>query len=171
MLDVGCGEGYWLDCVCQRRSLGECIGVELAENRFEWAHGVFPNLDVRQGSITNLNFPDRTVDAVNCFKVLGYVPDWPHALEELIRLARHMVLITVPYRERIRHELCIHCLRPTPEAGHLHSFARSSFAEFTRHYPLKIVRFTSTRGDWLHRSYYRLVREFAWYVVLITVER
>jgi ubiquinone/menaquinone biosynthesis C-methylase UbiE len=169
ILDAGCGEGFWLDYVWQKRKPQRCAGIEIAENRADKARERFPHLDIRAGDITRLPFPDRSFAAVTCFEVLEHMPDWKPAVEEVLRVARNKVLITVPV-SRVSYEICIHCHKPTPKAGHLHSFSPGSFADVAARFPTSFVRLPSTWGGPMHRAYYRLFRVYRWLAVLIRVD-
>jgi hypothetical protein len=55
-------------------------------------------------------------------------------LDEMWRVVRPggRVLISTPYRERIRYVLCIHCNQPTPIHAHLNSFDEHRLASYLR---------------------------------------
>jgi hypothetical protein len=57
-----------------------------------------PNLTFRQGTITDLPFPDRSFPLVSCIDVLEYLSleDRDKAIGELVRVASHGVLIACP---------------------------------------------------------------------------
>lgn len=69
-------------------------------------------------------------------------------LYHLLRISRKRVIITVPYDEKLKWVLCVHCARYTPKSGHLHAFneekirhwidSRSESAQIT-----KLTRFGS----------------------------
>ncbi len=171
ILDAGCAEGYWLEYLFKRVPAAKCVGIELAANRAERAKSRLPDLDVMQGDVTNLPFPDNSFDLVTCMEVLEHVPDWHAVLNELIRVARKTVLITVPYRQKLGYEICIHCHKPTPKAGHLHSFDEKSFTEVSTNYPLRFRRIVPIGHDLMHRLYYWLFRKYVWLAVVIQVSK
>lgn len=170
VLDVGCGEGYWLEYMSKRVPKVEGAGIELAANRAERARNRLPHFNIIQGSATELPFPDNSFDLVTCLEVLEHVPDWHAVMKELIRVSRKTVLVTVPYRQAVSYEICVHCHKQTPKAGHLHSFDEKSFADLLTKYPLRfrpIVLLWS--NDLVRRLYYRLSRLYTWLAVAIEV--
>jgi ubiquinone/menaquinone biosynthesis C-methylase UbiE len=82
-------------------------------------------LDFRNGKLTS--FGDRTFDNVVCTEVLEHVPNQIDAISELCRVAKHTVIITVPFREKIQTVCCVHCADYTPYSGHLHAYDLNSF--------------------------------------------
>ena len=169
LLDVGCGEGYWLDFLCRRYGEGQTLrGYEYAGNRVVAARERFPHLDLREGSIFELPEEDDTYDVVTCLEVLEHVPDWQTGFEELLRIAKKKVLICVPCREKIKSTMCIHCHKMTPYSGHLHSFCESTFKPWQDRYE---IRFGYISGKWgVFSKYIDLLRgHIRWMVVDVTL--
>jgi SAM-dependent methyltransferase len=62
VLDLGCGPGHWTSYL---DSLGtDVIGVDLVPEFIVHAREACPGLDIRQGSMTELDFPDQSVAGV-----------------------------------------------------------------------------------------------------------
>jgi len=62
VLDLGCGPGHWTAFL---HSLGaDVIGVDLVPEFIAHAQATHPGLDVRQGSMTELDLPDHSVAGV-----------------------------------------------------------------------------------------------------------
>lgn len=72
----------------------------------------------------NLPYHDNTVDLLIMSEVLEHLHDPQRALSELQRVLKKggKAVISVPYKEKISYQLCIHCNRLTPTHAHLHSF-------------------------------------------------
>ena len=77
-----------------------------------------------QGDITKLDFPDRSFDVVFCTEVLEHVPALDQACREIMRVAKHAIVIGVPYKQdtRIARTTCQQCGRIAPPWGHVNSF-------------------------------------------------
>lgn len=168
LLDIGCAEGYWLDFL--GRTYGNQMilrGYEYASNRVEKAKTRFPHLDIQQGSIFELPEADGSYDVVTCMEVIEHLAEWRSGVEELLRVARKTVIIGVPYREKIKETMCIHCHQKTPHAGHLHTFDESSFDPWRDRYQ---VRFSYLSGKRSFVSQYldRLRRHTRWLLVRIS---
>jgi SAM-dependent methyltransferase len=131
VLDVGAYFGHFMRMAMAEGR--EVAGTEVNEPRRQFVNGLLGRelvrLDFRNGRLNRCD-ADEFDNAV-CMEVLEHVPDHEGAVAELCRVARRRVLITVPYRERIKTFPCIHCGNFTPQSGHLHSYDAGTFAGLT----------------------------------------
>jgi ubiquinone/menaquinone biosynthesis C-methylase UbiE len=84
VLEVGCGTGLVLERIA--RFARQATGVDLSPGMLERARS--RGLEVREGSATELPFPDASFDVTCAFKVLAHVPDVRRAIEEMARVTR-----------------------------------------------------------------------------------
>lgn len=170
LVDVGCGEAHWLEWLKTHHTMSNLVGVEVAENRAKAAQKRYPSLDIRAGNVFEMNL-EGSFEIVTCLEVIEHLEDWKDAVRNLLKIATRKVIITVPYREQIPEEICIHCHKPTPRYGHLHSFDESSFDEFKQDYPVTTdVIWGEDEGLWLRHAYYRTVAPPSWMVAVIHVD-
>ena len=106
----------------------------------------YPDLDLVAGDVYHLSFGQRTFDGIILSEVLEHLAHPEQALKNLqvILKQKGWLLISVPYCEKIRQTLCIHCNRLTPVDAHLHSFDEISLhrlAERTGFAPVRSLRF------------------------------
>jgi len=122
VLDVGGAEGY--KAYLARELLGvDVLLSDLSEEACMRGRDLF-RLDSATADIHSLPFRDGSVDAVLCSETLEHVTDWQKALDEILRVARKAVVITVPYES----EALIERLKETKESHtHIHSFTPKSF--------------------------------------------
>jgi len=80
VLDVGCGSGYFLHRL-REYGAGECVGIDLMEDRIAVGRQRYPTLDLRVGSATELPYGDRAFDLVTQFTCLSSI------LQDDVRLA------------------------------------------------------------------------------------
>lgn len=125
ILDAGARDGY--------------ISLKLAENDLSVTalDLVKPQIDHAnvlsvKGDITHLEFPDHSFDTVLCTEVLEHIPP-PHlysACRELQRVAKHSVLIGVPYKQdiRIARTTCYSCGKKNPPWSHVNRFTKRRLA-------------------------------------------
>jgi SAM-dependent methyltransferase len=84
VLECGCGTGLLLESIA--RFAKSARGLDLSRGMLERARA--RGLDVEEGSITRLPFPDAAFDVVCSFKVLAHVPEVGRALSEMVRVTR-----------------------------------------------------------------------------------
>jgi SAM-dependent methyltransferase len=126
VLEVGCGQGRTLRLLAAPGR--QVVGIDISAAHLLKAGEAGCNLDLVQGDAGKLPLTDAAFEAVLAAEVLEHVPDWQQALEELFRVARPRVVVTVPYRQRLKAFRCPHCHTRLPLYGHLHSFSPGSFA-------------------------------------------
>lgn len=118
-LDIGARDGYLSIRLCNQ--FNSVTALDLEKPQID-----HPHVKSVQGDITNLQFDDNTFDLVLCAEVLEHIP--PDSLQkactEISRIARHAVLIGVPYRQDLRYgrTTCQSCGRQNPPYGHVNAF-------------------------------------------------
>lgn len=129
LVDVGCGNGLFLNWLAQSEA-----------GRFERMVGVDRSLaalsHVKAGKcrarIDALPFGDGSFHIVTCMEVLEHLPVdvFPRALRELSRVARHYVLVSVPYRQDLDASLstCPSCRARFNADFHVRSFNESAMS-------------------------------------------
>ena len=131
ILDCGCDRGHWLNYVLQRRSLEKHLGLDISEGRIAEAKSLYPDLNVRVEYLEKSEENEAAFDVVTALEVIEHIPGWEEVLSSLLTWARKRVIVTVPYRQKIAEHICIHCGKPTPAGGHLHSFSEETFPEYS----------------------------------------
>jgi 2-polyprenyl-3-methyl-5-hydroxy-6-metoxy-1,4-benzoquinol methylase len=96
LLDVGCGEGVLTEQWAER--FERVVGVDLEHPalRREWKRRARPSLEFRAAEATSLPFAADEFDVVCAIEVLEHVPDPAAALEEMARVARRHLIVSVP---------------------------------------------------------------------------
>jgi 2-polyprenyl-3-methyl-5-hydroxy-6-metoxy-1,4-benzoquinol methylase len=139
ILDVGCGEGVLTHKWAQRLGDRRVVGIDLEDPLLEaeQAKRRAPNLEYRVMKAEKLPFADGEFDLASAIEVLEHVPDPGHTLEEMARVARRWLLVSVP-REPLWRALnmargaYLKDLGNTP--GHLNHWSKRSFVSLlSRH--------------------------------------
>lgn len=100
ILDVGCGQGGWLNTIADIRGSADGLhGIDISPERLEVAKRMNPGIAYSRGDMRDLAFPDESFDLVMTFASLMFLPDEKEfviALTEMSRVLRtggHLLLL------------------------------------------------------------------------------
>lgn len=96
VLDVGCGEGITLRKLEELGIGKQNVGVDYSEDAIKIGKLHHPDLDIRIGNIYDLAFENNSFDAVICTEVLEHLEDPSKAVDELKRVTKKYIIISVP---------------------------------------------------------------------------
>lgn len=96
LLDVGCGEGFIDEIILEKLPKIKLIGVDVSGSVLSKAKKRNPKGNYLKAALPNLPFSDNNFDLVICLEVLEHLPYYAKALEELIRLSKKKLIISVP---------------------------------------------------------------------------
>ena len=108
-----------------------------------------PGMVTVAGDVTRLDFPDNAFDCIFCTEVLEHVPEVEKACREIMRVARHEVVIGVPFKQDIRlgRTTCGACGKVSPPWGHVNSFDEKRLLDLFAGLRLISKSFVGTDGD------------------------
>lgn len=117
VLDIGARDGYYSRLLTEH--FAEVTALDLERPSFE-----FTGVVTVAGDATKLDFDDNSFDCVFCAEVLEHIPNVQKACSEIARVARHEIIIGVPFRQDIRlgRATCRSCGKINPPWGHVNSF-------------------------------------------------
>jgi SAM-dependent methyltransferase len=90
LMDVGCGQGLAFQLLEKHFAPRAIVGVDvdprMVEEARKAADGCKVPVEVRTGSVTKLELPDESVDAILCHQLIHHVANQQGALRELYRV-------------------------------------------------------------------------------------
>jgi ubiquinone/menaquinone biosynthesis C-methylase UbiE len=123
VLDVGCGNGIFTNLAEPGRWKA---GVDLS--RVALAQVTAPHL---QADALHLPVSDHRFDAAVSMEMLEHIPvrEYETTLNELLRVTRRYILITVPYNEKLEHNhvVCPVCRGVFHPYHHVRQFQQAAF--------------------------------------------
>jgi len=124
VLDAGAKDGHFSRLMAGRYRHVTAIDLERPSFRI-------PGVPALQADICRLPFADASFDFVFCAEVIEHIPDVAQACRELARVARHELLIGVPFQQdtRLFRTTCSACGRHNPGWGHVQSFTEQRLRE------------------------------------------
>ena len=139
VLDVGCGEGVLTERWAQRLGTGRVVGLDLEDPglRAQWSRRERGNLQFVAGEATALPFDRAEFGLVAAIESLEHLPEPRRMLEEMARVSRGHLLVSVP-REPIWRGLnllrgaYLGRLGNTP--GHVNHWSRRGLLELLGEY-------------------------------------
>jgi hypothetical protein len=119
VLEIGARDGYMSKIISRFFDSTTVLDIE-KPNFFD------ENIVKVQGDVTNLEFMDNSFDVVLCSEVLEHIPYefLKKACSEISRVAKHEVVIGVPYEQdlRVGRTICSSCDKKNPPWGHVNVF-------------------------------------------------
>lgn len=170
ILDAGCGNGVFTNLENTNKRI---FGLD--RSRSALLHVKTARV---QATLSAIPFPDHRFDAVVCMETLEHIPlpDYQQVLAEISRAARDYLLITVPYRENLRHSsvICPQCRLEFHPYYHMRSYDRQQISNlfsaaggFSLNSAQAIcpVEFRRFAGLWnlIRRYYHHQGANFPWY--------
>src|SRR6266542_3057647 len=156
ILDVGCGDGRLLRHL---PATTRVVGVDCATTSLGRLDGQGVCADAQR-----LPFVDRAFDLSLCCEVLEHLPPLMLAsvVQELARVSRRYVLVTVPYKESLSRLFlrCSNCGHIFHIWGHLHSFSRRGLDSLFPDFPLAGRRYCGQRAPYHASLITRLNQRF-----------
>ncbi len=139
VLDIGARDGYFSRLLTEY--FDEVTALDLEKPPFEYSR-----VTTVAGDITNLPFNDSSFDCVFCAEVLEHIPALEQACRELVRVARHEIVIGVPFQQdtRCSRTTCRSCGKINPPWAHVNRFDEE---KLRRLFPGAAVRDTSFVGS------------------------
>ncbi len=141
ILDAGCGEGFTIQKLRAAKTLeqSEIAGIDFSAAALAWNQGQQSNLlpaekhtPLTQADVHRLPFPDNSFDLVYSLEVLEHLPDSSLGLQEMTRVSRDYVLLSVPHEPFFRGANFLrgkHIRAFGNDPEHLHNYSGRAFRQ------------------------------------------
>lgn len=124
ILDVGCGSGWVARQLVPKGK--KVFSLDISSDNPKKVNNLirsknhFPIV----ADSFNLPFKSNSFNCVIASEIIEHTINPSYFIYELFRVVSKngRLIISTPYKEKIRYHLCIHCNKKTPENAHLHSF-------------------------------------------------
>jgi len=140
LLDVGCGNGIFLKYLSDTDAgrFTRLCGTDRSTTALCCVQA-----EKVQASIDNLPFGQDEFDLVSCMEVLEHLPQKTYldALQELSRIARRYILISVPYNENLHlaYTVCAECCCRFNPNYHLRCFDENKMQHMFENHGFKCL--------------------------------
>ena len=88
IIDLGAADGRMLHMIHRKYPQARCVGVEYNQILVDFGKTKFSNLELIQGDILSLDFPDNSFDVAIATAVIEHVPDPGKATREARRVLK-----------------------------------------------------------------------------------
>lgn len=133
VVEIGMGKGELAEVL--RKKGFDYKGTDISKEKAKKYGG-------KVEDVTKLSFKNESIDVIICSEVLEHIPEVDTAIMEIQRVLKlgGKAIITVPNKEKLRTDLCIHCNKPTPRSGHLHRFEKKEFTKVLKFEGFEIIK-------------------------------
>ena len=140
VLDAGARDGYYSIQLTEYFDSVTALDLSKPEVQHERVTCV-------AGDLTKLSYPDNNFDVVVCSEVLEHIPALEKAVAEIKRVAKHAIVIGVPYKQDIRigRATCAKCGKISPPWGHVNVFDENTLRRLFQ--PFRVARQVLTGID------------------------
>lgn len=136
VLDVGCGEGFTLNKLKEEGIGKSWQGVDFEEEAIKIGKKVYPNLQLKQGNIYDLEYKNSSFDLVVCTEVLEHLEEPEKGLREILRVSKKYVILSVP------NEPLFYLFNYTQwgkDIGHINKWSKNKFVKFIKSQGNKVI--------------------------------
>ena len=109
IIDIGCGEGYLLYKIHEKYPQAELYGLDLSQGRITKTKEHVPVSNLLRGDVLSLPFPDNSFDIVVCSELLEHMDAYKKVVDELVRISKKTIIITVPNELKLVSVMCPKC--------------------------------------------------------------
>ncbi|MBK8946827.1 MAG: class I SAM-dependent methyltransferase [Ignavibacteriae bacterium] len=141
VLDVGCGSAWVAKHFIDKNV--KVVSLDLSLENVVKAKNNFPSQKHSQiiADSFHLPFSEKSFDIVIASEIIEHVFNPEEFVNELFSVLKSngKLIVTTPYKEKLRYYLCIHCNKKTPVHAHIHSFDEKILTNLIKSYEIKNI--------------------------------
>lgn len=96
VLDVGCGEGFTLKKLEEKRIGKKNEGIDYSKDAIKIGKKIYPELNLFEGNVYEMKYKDNSFDLSICTEVLEHLEDPKKAVGEIRRVTKKYAVFSVP---------------------------------------------------------------------------
>ncbi len=96
ILDVGCGEGFTLKKLEEKKIGKKNEGIDYSNDAIKIGKKIYPELNLKKGDVYKLDYKDNSFDLSICTEVLEHLEDPDKAVSEIRRVTSKYIVFSVP---------------------------------------------------------------------------
>lgn len=96
ILDVGCGEGFTLKKLEEKKIGKMNEGIDYSSDAIKIGKKIYPELNLKKGDVYKLDYKDNSFDLSICTEVLEHLENPTKAVEEIRRVTSKYIVFSVP---------------------------------------------------------------------------
>jgi ubiquinone/menaquinone biosynthesis C-methylase UbiE len=157
ILEIGSGGGFALESLEGIKPNYYPLDIPLGNLKKIRHKGIFPLFPVCADGYS-LPFQSGSIDLVIMSEVLEHIAEPLPVLREITRVLKNggTYIVSVPYKEKISYQICVHCNKPTPTHSHFHSFDETKLAELIRSAGMEPRKFAKNCNKVPNRLHFNL---------------
>ncbi|MEO8398351.1 MAG: methyltransferase domain-containing protein [Ignavibacteriaceae bacterium] len=139
ILEIGSGAGHAVKHIKSSSFFPlDVSSFNLKQIKSKTDKKVFPS----SGDVYNLPFQMDTFDFIILSEVLEHLDNPEAALTEILRVLKKngAFIVSVPYKEKLSFQICIHCNKPTPTYAHLQTFDTEKLSGMMESVGFKVLK-------------------------------
>lgn len=148
--DIGCGSGLFLNYINENTEIPDLVGIDFSEDAMKML-----KVDKKVGDITSIPLEDDSYDLASALEVLEHLDlhEYRRAKEELVRVSRKYILVSVPFNETLEDEFikCSECKTRFNKSHHKRTFNEEKMKKLFEEqgYRSVEIKYVSRRNDYL----------------------
>ncbi len=160
LLDVGCGSAWVAKKFCTKGI--NVISMDISVTNVKKALEIYP-FSNHYGVVAdafNLPFKANSIDCIIASEIIEHVANPQLFIANLFNILKPegKLIVTTPYKEKLKYSLCVHCNQLTPLSSHIHSFDENKLISLFQNPQISKIEYQRFANKFI--AYFRLYKIF-----------